>query len=111
MVCRLIEQKGISYGIRAFGRIVSQFPEAQLMIAGDGQMRVSLEAEVKALKLEDRILFLGWRAHGVRLIAGFDIFLTPSLWKGFGLVMLEAMAHSLPIIGSSDCNILHEHYK
>jgi glycosyltransferase involved in cell wall biosynthesis len=101
MVCRLIEQKGIAYGIRAFGRIAEHFPVARLMIVGEGKLRSSLEAQVKALKLEDRVRFLGWRADGARVMAGFDIFLMPSLWEGFGLVMLEAMAQGLPIVGSA----------
>lgn len=101
MVCRLIEQKGISYGIRAFGQIAGQFPDAQLVIAGEGALRPALEAEVKALKLEDRARFLGWRADGARVMAAYDIFLMPSLWEGFGLVMLEAMGQRLPIVGSA----------
>lgn len=101
MVCRLIEQKGIPHGIRAFHKIAGHFPEAQLVIAGEGNLRQSLEAEARALKLEDRVRFLGWRADGARVMAAYDIFLMPSLWEGFGLVMLEAMGHSLPIIGSA----------
>lgn len=101
MVCRLIEQKGIPHGIRAFGRIAEQFPDARLVIAGEGNMRQSLEAEVRALNLQDRVTFLGWRADGARVMAAYDIFLMPSLWEGFGLVMLEAMGHSLPIVGSA----------
>jgi glycosyltransferase involved in cell wall biosynthesis len=101
MVCRLIEQKGILYGIRAFGQLAEQFPDAHLVIAGEGALRPALEAEVKALKLEERVRFLGWRADGARVMAAYDIFLMPSLWEGFGLVMLEAMGQSLPIVGSA----------
>lgn len=101
MVCRLIEQKGIPYGIQAFSQIAEQFPDTILLIVGEGKLRSSLEAQVKTLKLENRVRFLGWRADGARVMAGFDIFLMPSLWEGFGLVMLEAMAHGLPIIGSA----------
>lgn len=101
MVCRLIEQKGIPHGIRAFGRIAEHFPDARLLIVGEGRLRSSLEAQVRELKLEDRVHFLGWRTDGARVMASFDIFLMPSLWEGFGLVMLEAMAHGLPIVGSA----------
>jgi glycosyltransferase involved in cell wall biosynthesis len=73
MVCRLIEQKGIPHGIRAFGRIAEHFPDAQLVIAGEGSLRPSLEAEVQALKLQERVRFLGWRADGARVMAAYDI--------------------------------------
>ena len=101
MVCRLIEQKGIPFGIRAFAQIAERFPDAVLVIAGEGQMRQELEDEVRELTLQDRVRFLGWRADGARVMAAYDIFLMPSLWEGFGLVMLEAMGHSLPIVGSA----------
>ena len=100
MVCRLIEQKGVVYGLRAFARIAPQFPAAQLVIAGDGLLRRRLEAEAKTLGVQDRVHFLGWRSDTPTVMAALDVLLMPSLWEGFGLVLLEAMAQTVPIIGS-----------
>ena len=99
-VCRLTEQKGITYGLQAFARIAADFPTAHLLIAGDGLLRPSLETQSAALGLTERVHFLGWREDVPALMAAFDIFLVPSLWEGFGLVLLEAMAQSTPIIAS-----------
>jgi glycosyltransferase involved in cell wall biosynthesis len=101
MVCRLIEQKGVVYGLRAFARVAPQFPGAHLVIAGDGSRRASLEAEAKTLGIADRVHFLGWRDDAPQVLAALDLLLMPSLWEGFGLVMLEAMAQTVPIIGSA----------
>ncbi len=101
MVCRLIEQKGVIYGIRAFARIAPQFPNAHLVIAGDGPHRAALENEAQTLGIKDRVHFLGWRDHSGQIMAALDLLLMPSLWEGFGLVMLEAMAQTVPIIGSA----------
>ncbi len=101
MVCRLIEQKGVIYGLRAFARIAPQFPNAHLVIAGDGAHRSTLESEAQRLGVRDRVHFLGWRSDSNRLMAALDLLLMPSLWEGFGLVMLEAMAQTVPIIGSA----------
>ncbi len=101
MVCRLIEQKGVVYGLRAFARIAPQFPGVHLVIAGDGSRRASLEAEAKTLGVRERVHFLGWRDDSPRVLAALDVLLMPSLWEGFGLVMLEAMAQTVPIIGSA----------
>ncbi len=101
MVCRLIEQKGVVYGIRAFARIAPQFPGARLVIAGEGPRRAALEAEAKTLGVADRVHFLGWRDDSAAVLAALDLLLMPSLWEGFGLVMLEAMAQTVPIIGSA----------
>ena len=101
MVCRLIEQKGVVYGLRAFARIAPQFPSAHLVIAGDGPRRAALESEAKTLGVADRVHFLGWRDDAPPVLAALDVLLMPSLWEGFGLVMLEAMAQTVPIIGSA----------
>ncbi len=100
MVSRLIEQKGVQYGLEAFAQVAPKFPNARLVIAGEGNLRPSLESKAAALGLGDRILFLGWREDVTRVFAGLDIFLMPSLWEGLGLVLLEAMAQRLPVIAS-----------
>ena len=70
------------------------------MIAGDGPLREALEAETRALDLSSRVHFLGWRDDPHALIAALDVLLAPSLWEGFGLVFLEAMALNVPIIAT-----------
>jgi glycosyltransferase involved in cell wall biosynthesis len=99
MVCRLTEQKGVTYGLQAFARLQDDFPSAHLVIAGNGPLRSALEAEAKTLGV--RAHFLGWRSDVGTIMEALDIFLMPSLWEGFGLVLLEAMAHQLPIVGSA----------
>ncbi|GAB4572804.1 MAG: glycosyltransferase family 4 protein [Anaerolineae bacterium] len=101
MVCRLIPQKGIPYALRAFAQVAAQFPTAHVVIAGDGVLRDALEALAYDLGLGARVHFLGWRTDTPRIFAALDIFLMPSLWEGFGLVLLEAMAQAVPVIGSA----------
>lgn len=57
--CRLIAQKGLVYSLRAFARLDA--PNAVMVIAGDGNLRGSLQAEARALGVADRVHFLGWR--------------------------------------------------
>ncbi len=101
MVCRLVEQKGVTYGLQAFAQVSAQMPEARLLIAGDGPLRESLEQEAQALGLADCVQFLGWRDDVDRLMSAFDLLLMPSLWEGFGLVILEAMARQLPVVATA----------
>lgn len=100
MVGRLIEQKGMGYGIAAFAQVAAEHPSAHLVIVGDGALRPQLEAAAAAAGLRGRVHFLGWRDDAARLMLGFDVFLMPSLWEGFGLVLLEAMSAALPIVAS-----------
>ena len=100
MVCRLIEQKGVGYGLEAFIQLADSFPMAHLLVAGEGLLRPELEARTQAADLSGRVHFLGWRSDTASLMAGLDILLAPSLWEGFGLVLLEAMAQQTPIVAS-----------
>ena len=100
MVCRIVEQKGIPYALQAFQRVSDCFPAANLVIAGDGDLRPQLEALAQELGIDAKVHWLGWRGDAVDLIAAFDVLLLPSLWEGFGLVLLEAMSRLVPVIAS-----------
>lgn len=99
-VCRLVPQKGIAYALDAVAKLTPEYPNLHYMIVGDGALRSTLELQAKNLGISDRVQFLGWRKDAKELMARFDIFLAPSLWEGFGLVFLEAMAQSVPIVAS-----------
>ncbi len=101
MVCRLVEQKGVAYGLQAFRQIAAEFPDSHLVIAGEGPLKAELESHAAQAGLSKRVHFLGWRQDIPALMAALDVLLVPSLWEGFGLVMLEAMAQQTPIIGSA----------
>ena len=101
IVARLTEQKGIIYALIAFAKIADRVPDAHLVIAGDGPLYDQLAHETARLGIAARTHFLGWRQDTPQLFAAFDIMLMPSLWEGFGLTLLEAMAQSTPIIASN----------
>ncbi|MBZ0293408.1 MAG: glycosyltransferase [Anaerolineae bacterium] len=102
MACRLVAQKGVDYGLRAFEHIAPRIPQARLVIAGDGPLRQNLEKEVQQSQyMRERVQFLGWRDDVPDLMAAFDVLLMPSLWEGFGLVALEAMGERVPVVAST----------
>lgn len=100
MVCRLMDAKGLPDAINAFAKLAADFPAARFVIAGEGPLKTSLEAQVKQLNLTQRIHFIGWR-EPLPVIAALDVLLMPSVREGFGLTMLEAMSQAIPLIGST----------
>ena len=96
----MAEQKGLIYGLRAFAQVAARFPHAHYVIAGDGPLRPQLEAEAARLGVAPNVHFLGWRDDARAIMAGLDVLLAPSLWEGFGLVFLEAMALRVPVIAT-----------
>lgn len=100
MACRLVGQKGLSDALQAFARVRADFPQARLLIAGDGPLRAQLQREARQAGLGESARFLGWREDVPQLLAACDLFFMPSRWEGFGLVLLEAMAQQLPVVAS-----------
>jgi len=101
MVARLIPQKGHSNALHALARLAGQFPTIQLVLVGEGRLSRDLAAQAEELHIQDRVQFLGYQPEAAKLMAGFDVFVHPSRWEGFGLVFLEAMNASLPIVATT----------
>ncbi len=99
-VARLIPSKGLTTLLEAISLLVKIVPKTQLVILGDGPERKRLERYAYGLGIGDKVHFLGFRDDVPQLMAGWDIFVLPSLTEGFNLSVLEAMASSLPVVVS-----------
>lgn len=100
VVGRLTEQKGHTYLLDAFAAVVRELPSARLLVVGDGELHLALERQAARLRLDDSVTFTGHRADVPRIMMALDVLVVPSLWEGFGLVLLEAMAAGKPIVAS-----------
>lgn len=98
---RLTHQKGHEYLLHAIAGLRARFPEVRLLIAGRGELRPALESLVARLDLAEHVHFLGLRPDVPTLMRAADIVVLPSLWEGFGLVLLEAMQARRPIVATS----------
>ncbi|MCE5198713.1 MAG: glycosyltransferase family 4 protein [Armatimonadota bacterium] len=95
----LSERKGINYLIEAASLLKDFGTPVHLVIAGEGERRVSLEAQANDLGI--RATFLGYFSDTPRLLASTNIFVMPSLSEGLGVAALEAMAAGKPVIASA----------
>lgn len=95
--------KGHDELLEAWPAVRQAVPQAQLVIAGGGDDAPRLRAKAHALGLDDAVVFCGRVSEGTKqaLLERVTAFAMPSRGEGFGLVYLEAMAASLPCIGSS----------
>lgn len=100
---RLRTRKAVAMLIEAFSRVHEQAPTARLVVAGDGEQRPALEEQVRRLDLADTVRFAGAVPHDrmPELYAAADVFCLPSLYEGFPLAILEAMAAGLPVVATS----------
>ncbi|MFH0729393.1 MAG: glycosyltransferase [Pseudomonadota bacterium] len=79
----------------AFLKIKGEFPQAVLLVAGDGPERKRLERVAG-----DNIFFLGNRSDAPKLFAALDVFVLTSLNEGISNTILEAMANALPVVAT-----------
>jgi len=103
-VCRLVEpKKGLSVLLRAMAALKQSGGDrdCQLLIVGEGPARASLEVLSRQLGLSDVTIFAGTRRDIARILPLLDLFVLPSLYEGFGIAILEAMAAEKPVVASA----------
>jgi glycosyltransferase involved in cell wall biosynthesis len=103
-VGRLAREKDVSRVVRVAARVVRDFDGARAVLAGEGPARAELERQIAGLGLAERVTFLGYldRQHELPdLYAAGDVFVSASTTETQGLVLLEAMASGLPVVGVS----------
>lgn len=109
-VGRLIELKGLEPWIAALGRELRERPErrVRLVVAGEGDRRAAIEAIDRPSNLRLELQGQMPYADLPRVYADADVFVMPSLGDTWGLVINEAMASGLPVIGSSQTQAVVE---
>lgn len=102
-VGRLATNKGLDVLIGAAPKVMIEYTDVKFVLAGDDQgMKAQLVEKAKWLGIEDKIIFTGHLDERFLLsaYAACDLFVLPSEYEAFGLVLLEAMACSKPCIGT-----------
>jgi glycosyltransferase involved in cell wall biosynthesis len=99
-VGRLHQRKGVDVLLRAMPEVREHVPDARLLVAGSGEREGQLKALKEELGLGDEVEFLGFVPDEdlPDLYARARVFTMPSLYEGFGIVMIEAMASSVPVV-------------
>jgi glycogen(starch) synthase len=99
---RLAPQKGFDLALSAFASVISRFPRARLVIAGDGPDQLALRQQAASLGIESSVEFLGWvlpeQVPG--LINTATMVVMPSRWEGHPLVAVQASLMARPIVGT-----------
>ena len=102
-VKRLHPVAGYHDFIHAMPAIVSHQPNVRLLIAGEGELRATLESQIAEVGMQDHIQLLGLVPNQElqRYYAAADLFVLPSHLESWGTVMLEALACGTPVVASN----------
>ncbi len=96
---RLVPEKDFPTLLRAFARLGR--PNARLVILGKGPERERLEADVRRLGLEQRVSMPGYAQEPWAAYASAKCFVLSSQSEQFGNVIVEALAHGLPVVSTA----------
>jgi glycosyltransferase involved in cell wall biosynthesis len=99
---RLKKYKSIDHLLSAFEIVKKEFPEAKLLIIGDGDARPALEKLANDLGLSQSVSFAGFVSaqEKVRLLNAMRVVVNTSAKEGWGLTVIEANACGVPVIAS-----------
>jgi glycosyltransferase involved in cell wall biosynthesis len=112
-IAALEERKGQQDLIKAFGRVLRLFPNAELRIAGEGPLKGRLEKAIRALGVGDHVRLLGHLPYEKlpEELGRADIFCHPSVTsaagdkEGIPTIILEAAATGLPVVATRHAGI------
>lgn len=100
-VAALVDHKDQRTLVRAAGHARVTRPDLHWVIAGDGELRGSLTAEIARLALADRVHLLGYVEEADALIRESNVFVMSSKEEGLGSVILNALALERPVVATA----------
>lgn len=99
-VAALVPHKGQRHLIEAAALVLRERPDTCFVIAGEGELRESLERLIHHHRLDRHVLLTGFRPDVLSLLKAFDIFVMSSIAEGLGTSLLDAMACGKPIVAT-----------
>ena len=94
----LLPEKGQEFALNALKAVRGKFPEARLLLAGDGACRPKLQSLAREQGLQGAVIFAGFVQDVSQVYAALDAFVFPSLAEPLGTSLLAAMAWGLPVL-------------
>ena len=102
-VGRISRQKAPEDFLLAARRVLDREPRAVFLLVGetdDAALSAQVRSLAQDLQLGDRLRLLGHRTDVADVYDALDVFVLPSRWEGFGLVLVEAMASGTPVVAT-----------
>ncbi len=95
---RLVPEKNYSKLIRVFREVHKANADAMLLIIGSGPERERLLSLARSLDLESAVVLLPWARDVVSYYKSADLYVQPSLYEGWGMAVIEAMASGRAVV-------------
>ena len=100
-VGRMCHEKNHKFLLELFNEIQKIQSNSVLLLIGEGELEKNIDNKIKELKLEKKVIRLGYRDDTNYLYNCMDAFLFPSIKEGLGLALIEAQTNGLPVFCSN----------
>jgi glycosyltransferase involved in cell wall biosynthesis len=104
-IARLVQQKDHLTLLAAFSQFIKIHPNSKLMLIGSGDLKNDLVSFSKKIGVNEKIIWIDRTENSYTLLYQMDLFVLPSKYEGFGLVLLEAMQVNVPVIAANNSSI------
>ena len=102
---RLVRQKDYPTLLSAMKQVFDSGIDAELFIVGEGVEKENFVELTLELGIHERVHWLGRTPFVNEFLSQLDLFVLPSIYEGFGLVLLEAMQANKPILATNNSSI------
>lgn len=94
----LTEQKNYFFMLEVMESLPDNY---HVLCLGEGPLKQKIISKIQQKGLQKRVHLLGFRKDAARILKTVDVLVIPSLWEGFGLIAVEAMASQTPVAVSN----------
>lgn len=95
-----VPEKGQRHLVEALHAIRGKFPQARLLLTGEGETWAEIKEMVDRLDLRGSVILPGFQTHMREFYSSLDAFVFPSEFEGLGTALQAAMAYALPVIST-----------
>lgn len=100
IVARLVPIKNHDCFLRAARLVLESYDNVRFLIIGDGELRGELERKARDLRIESRVVFMGFQHNLQKIYAGLDVVTLSSYNEGLPVALIEAMSAGKPVIST-----------
>lgn len=98
---RLSYEKGFDILLEGFRQVLDSYPNANLVIIGEGRLKNELESQARQLGIYDKVYFLGYLSGADKFIAEFDVYVNSSRTEGTPITLIECLRAGVNIVATN----------
>jgi len=101
MASRLTREKNVGLALEILKEVMATYPFTSLVVVGEGPERPALIRKTRELGIDQNVVFLPWIPDVISCMKSANVFLSTSLYEGYGLTLIEAGLAGCPVVSSS----------